>query len=384
MRLKKAVRKIHLWLGLLTGPVVFIIAITGCIYVFQEEISDATQSYRFVPETSGELLPPSKLKEIAEQALPEKTTQRIYYNEKNKAAFVRLMSSEYYYLVFINPYTGDILKVKDMYNDFFYNIFRLHVHLLLPVELGKKITSISTFIFLFIIISGLFLWWPGRKKKIKSSFAIKYSGSKKRLNYDLHKVLGFYVTWIVIFSAVTGLIWGFQWFGNMTYWVSSGGESKPDLSIPAASVQNPSLSAASNPLDSAFKLAVNEYPNRPRYMIFLPPSKSAAIGIAANPSPETYYKMDYVYYNQQTMEKMERPVYGKYSEASVADIMLRMNYDIHVGSIGGIAGKLILFFVSLIVASLPVTGFLIWYRKKVKKTFKSFKISATKISAITS
>jgi uncharacterized iron-regulated membrane protein len=44
-----------------------------------------------------------------------------------------------------------------------------------------------------------------------------------------------------------------------------------------------------------------------------------------------------------------------------------MNYDLHVGAIAGLTGKIIAFIASLICASLPVTGFLVWYLKKYKK-----------------
>ena len=44
-----------------------------------------------------------------------------------------------------------------------------------------------------------------------------------------------------------------------------------------------------------------------------------------------------------------------------------MNYDIHIGAIGGIAGKIIAFLVSLLTASLPVTGVLLWYGRNYKK-----------------
>lgn len=368
MTFKKVIRTIHLWLGLISGPVVFIIAITGCIYVFQEEIQDITQPYRFVsvPDENKGLLPPSTIKSIAEEALPGKVAQRIYYEETNRAAFVRFMASDYYYLVYINPFSGQVLKVKNMYQDFFYNVFRLHVHLLLPPDIGKKITSISTLIFLVLLFSGLFLWWPKKKKKRKSGFVVKTNGSKKRFNYDLHNVLGFYITWIVIFSAVTGLVWGFQWFSESTYWLTSGGRAKPAIDMPISSGTIGELTYNSS-LDSAFSITLAKYPERQGYMLFLPQSETGSIGIAANPEKSTFYKMDYLYFDQQTLKELQRPVYGKYEDAGIADKALRMNYDIHVGSIGGLAGKLILFFTSLITASLPVTGFLIWYRKKRKK-----------------
>jgi uncharacterized iron-regulated membrane protein len=37
-----------------------------------------------------------------------------------------------------------------------------------------------------------------------------------------------------------------------------------------------------------------------------------------------------------------------------------MNYDLHTGLILGFGGKVIAFIISLISASLPITGFLVW------------------------
>ena len=45
---RKACAKLHLWLGLLSGIVVFIVCITGCLYAFKDEITDAMQPWRFV------------------------------------------------------------------------------------------------------------------------------------------------------------------------------------------------------------------------------------------------------------------------------------------------------------------------------------------------
>ena len=57
----------------------------------------------------------------------------------------------------------------------------------------------------------------------------------------------------------------------------------------------------------------------------------------------------------------------QYKDAKVADKIMRMNYDIHIGAIGGIVGKIIAFLVSLLAASLPVTGILLWYGRTYKK-----------------
>lgn len=81
-----------------------------------------------------------------------------------------------------------------------------------------------------------------------------------------------------------------------------------------------------------------------------------------------YYDSDYRFFDQNTLEEIETPgIFGKYKDAKLADKILRMNYDIHIGAIGGIAGKIIAFLVSLIIATLPVTGILLWYGRKYKK-----------------
>ncbi len=60
--LKSYISTLHLWLGLSSGLIVFIISITGCIYAFQKEIQDATQSFRYVKEIREKTIPLDKLK----------------------------------------------------------------------------------------------------------------------------------------------------------------------------------------------------------------------------------------------------------------------------------------------------------------------------------
>lgn len=50
-----------------------------------------------------------------------------------------------------------------------------------------------------------------------------------------------------------------------------------------------------------------------------------------------------------------------------------MNYDIHVGAIAGLSGRVAMFFAALVVACLPVTGCIIWWGKRKKKQCKPSK-----------
>lgn len=57
-------------------------------------------------------------------------------------------------------------------------------------------------------------------------------------------------------------------------------------------------------------------------------------------------------------------LYQKNAEKNRGQRLMDMNYDIHIGAIGGLTGKIIAFIASLICASLPVTGFLVWWLKR--------------------
>jgi len=368
--------KMHLWLGLTSGLFVLFLGITGCILAFEREIEDAVQTYRFTEIQNKPLLPPTKLKEIADKALPNKKAHSINYQLGRTAQVVYYNDApEYYYIVFVNQYTGEVIKVKDMSEDFFRIVINGHYYLWLPPEIGQPILTTATMIFVLLLISGLVLWWPKSKAARKQRFSVKLKSKWRRLNYDLHNVLGFYMTFIVIFIALSGMVMGFQWFAKSVYWVSSGGESMNVFEETFSdTTRTSSLSLNAAAADILWARFVKEDPSfKGSLDVHVPENEKAAIEIAKNPDPETYWKADYQYFDQHTLKEIEvKHMYGKFANASTADKISRMNYDIHVGAVMGLPGKILAFFASLIAASMPVTGVIIWLgRKKKSKKLNS-------------
>lgn len=370
--MKKITIKIHLILGLIVGLVIVIVALTGCIYAFQEEIQNLTQSYRFVEEQSVAFLPPTQLKKIAEEQLPGKTIHSVRYTGKKNAAVVLSYGKEpaYYYLVYLDPYTGSVLYVKDMETDFFQFILEGHFYLWLPHEIGQPVVAISTLIFVVMIITGIVLWWPKNKSAAKQRFSIKWNAKWRRKNYDLHNVFGFYSSWLLIFIAITGLVWGFEWFANSLYWVTSGGKTKVKYTQATSDTTKASSQQVLLPADFLWKKTVAE--NHVAVIeVDFPHDKNGAIGISTNTDAGTYWKSDNRFYDQYTLAEVPvKHAYGRFGNLSTADKIMRMNYDIHVGAIWGLAGKFLAFFASLICASLPITGFMIWWGRRYKEKAK--------------
>jgi uncharacterized iron-regulated membrane protein len=175
--LRKWIGKLHLWLGLLSGLVVFIIAVTGCMYVFQKEIQDWSQPYRHVIKRNEPFLPPSQIQSIAEKELPGKHAHSVTYEKDGKSAKVIFYNSNpnYFFLIYIDPYSGKILQVKDMDKDFFRWILNGHFYLWLPPDVGQPVVATATLLFVIMVISGIILWWPKNKNGRKQRFRIKWN-----------------------------------------------------------------------------------------------------------------------------------------------------------------------------------------------------------------
>jgi uncharacterized iron-regulated membrane protein len=369
--LKYWIGRLHLCLGLTSGIFVVFLGITGCILAFEREIEDATQPYRFTEKQNAPLLAPTQLKVIADKALPNKHAHSVTYQPGRTTQVVYYdLVADYYYIVFVNQYTGEVLKVKNMDEDFFRIIIMGHYYLWLPPTIGQPILTTATMLFVFLLISGLVLWWPKSKAARKQRFTVKLKSKWRRLNYDLHNVLGFYITVIALFIGLTGMIMGFQWFAKSVYWTSSGGKTMNLFEETYSDTNGPvKLTTNATAADQLWAKFMKEDPGfKGSIDVHVPEDEKGAIEIAKNPDPTTYWKADYRYFDQHTLKEIEvKHVFGKFANASVADKIMRMNYDIHIGAIGGLPGKILAFIASLIAASLPITGVIIWIGRKKKK-----------------
>lgn len=172
-------RQIHLWLGLGTGLIVFVISMTGCLYVFEAEIRDFTQKdYLFVPIQQKPFIGVEKIIQNFENKAPKAAIASIKMINSSPNASVSIYTStkEVYYF---NPYDGHLLKRTGQ--DWLATVQNIHINLLLG-ETGKRIAGFSVLIFVILLLTGLVLWFPGQMRLLKQSLTVKWKGSFKRVN----------------------------------------------------------------------------------------------------------------------------------------------------------------------------------------------------------
>ncbi|WP_183890335.1 PepSY-associated TM helix domain-containing protein [Pedobacter cryoconitis] len=380
-RFRKIIGQIHLWLGLITGLVVLIVSITGCLFVFQKEISDLIHQETFFvkPPSSTVTLPYSTLLKKAEQALgkdhpvnfsttykdKEHAWEFMTYKAGDPKALTYFGSIDYYESVFINPYTGAVTGLHDYKYDFFNIVKFIHWSLLLNDTYGQNIVGYSTLIFVFMLVTGMIMWWPKKwsKTNINKSFKVKWKAGFKRVVYDLHNVSGFYVMLITLVLALTGMVFAFKWFQTTVYVVASGSTTPPEVK----QVKSKPAPAVLYPVDIAFNKAKVLLPASDRINVSPAAGDEGVIYIYGIKGKETYYHADALQFDQYSGKLLYR---RNYEEQNAGEKLVGMNYDIHVGAILGLPGKIIAFIASLVAASLPVTGFMIWLNRKKKKKKK--------------
>lgn len=379
---KKALLFCHRWLGFTSGLVVFIVSITGCIFCFQDEIQDALHSYRHVEAQAKAYKAPSELIAIVKQKYPKASSVDFvfYYGKNRPAGLFANMGKDGFEYVFLNPYTGQISHIEKPQNNFFVIVEYIHLYLLLPPAIGHWVVGISVIIFLVIMFTGIILWWPKRKSDRKRSFTIKWGARWRRVNYDLHNVLGFYATAIAVILALSGLAIAFPAVDDAIYKIANGGKTYPyEKTEPKSDSLHTTITAKQPVVDLAFAYAQQQSPKAEMFLIHNDPAVAGAIGVGAYAKSMHYYDRDGFEFDKYSGKLLK--TYMQVNKSAGLK-MNEMNYDIHVGQILGLPGKIIAFLASLICASLPVTGFIIWLGKRKKKgkakTAKADKLIASR------
>ncbi len=363
MNIKQLIGQIHLWVGLVVGILFFIVAASGAILVWQPEFRYILFNQGIDPQDKNFVLP-SDLKETIDREFPQGDYRTAFFRERDKTCEVLLYGQGTYYIAQLNPYTAELIHLQDMNTGFISFMVGLHRNLLMK-DVGREVVHWVTLLFLVMFITGLVIWWPSSRKERKGRFLIKWGASPKKLNYDFHNVLGFYATWIAIFTVVTGLFWGFDLVKNGLKAMT--GENEITYEQPKSDTLAIALNSAPFDIMDSLTLVFRErYPDKVM-RISNPHGKQDIFRVTINDPDMILYTASHYYFDRYTGEEIKGNfMHGPGNKTSTYEKLHGMVYDIHFGTIGGLPGRLLVFFSSLIAASLPITGFIYWLGRKKK------------------
>lgn len=344
MSFRKIINTIHLWLGFISGIIIIVVAVTGGMLAFEDEIRNVTEHDLLYVEAQPQ--PQQSVKNLLEavhqynpKAVP---TQVRYFGDRDKAAQVYTKDKKIYA---VNPYTNEVLGYRDQNSNFMFVVLALHRTLLLG-HVGEEIIFWNACVFLAILLSGLFLWWPRRRKQLRQAATIKKNASSKRRYFDLHSVGGFYAFIPLLFIVVTGID------------MAAGGSSAPKKKSKPAGI-----AFATSNYDSALHQAYKGEPME-SVRVGLPKDSNDVITVSIRYATSSLRKQTNFIYDRYSVQPLQT---DRWQAKDFRQRFFGSDYEIHTGRILGLPGKLIMFLTALITASLPITGFLIWRGKRRRK-----------------
>lgn len=375
--LRRLVWTVHRWLGLASGAVVLVVALTGALYAFAPEVG-ALYLRRFAwvsPPAGARPLAPSALVQRAEAAveraagsLPAGTRRRLTLSaEPGRSAVysVAPAGAAGGYEAYVDPYRGAVLLVRDMRWDPLGVLLRAHRSLLLPPEIGRRVVGVAVLVFVPSLLTGALLWLPRRPRTLlqrgvlRRRLTVGLRGRVAGVARDLHRVLGGYALAVTLILALTGLVWSFAWVDRVVYWLATGGQAPRERGWRSG----PPGDAASAPIvtDEAVATTGRTFPDAARLDVGFPVGPADVLVVCATAEAASSHRRDCLAFDQYTGRRIGADLHR---DRNAGERLRAANHDIHVGRIAGPGGRLAALLGSLAAASLPITGALVWWTRR--------------------
>lgn len=381
--MKKFFGKIHLWLSIPLGLVITIICLTGATLVFESEISRLLQPkvYRVESPEGAAPLAPAALAVRITEAMPDTlhlSSLRLSADagEPVVASFRETGRKQ----LSIDPYTGAAKGWVER-PAFFGTIRQLHRWLLDAPKsrgeksVGKVIVGVTTLCMVVILITGLVIWFPKNRKGLRQRLTVAFTKGRRRLWHDSHVSLGFYATLFLLVMALTGLTWSFGWYRTAAYSLFGAGEQP----VAVRQERKPQASDGKRKEGKRSSEKPERAASTPNYVVW---DKVYAELRELYPSYETMTlspssaevsrhswvrRTDRVSFDPQTGRLGE---IKRYEDGTRQQKLRSWFYAFHTGTWGGVWTKTLYFLAALIGASLPLTGYYLWWKRSFRRKRK--------------
>ena len=369
----RALWRWHFWSGLLIGPVVLIVSLTGALYVFKPELErlfltelmsvtpgPQRASFEDLRAALATTLPRHELHFINVAADPSQAWEAFLERELASGEHERL-------LAYYDPYARRLLGTRATDEGFFPVVLDLHRRLMAGLP-GRLLVEFASCWAILSVLSGLYLWWPRRKERVYGVWLPRVRANLRRLLRDWHTVPGMYLSLATLAILVSGLlftqIWGIAYRAANAV---TGGFPDFYLSPPTSATDRPLPDRPPVDIDAAFAVASRTFDFEGRsFSIEIPhPDTRDAYQIVSD-TRDAFTAKGVAFVDQYSGELL--------LHAGDADLPARTRftllfYPIHVGSIFGLPTKILAVVCCLGLIALTITGYWLWWRRRTPGTW---------------
>jgi len=220
--LRKGIFWIHLICGVVAGLVILMMSVTGVLLTYERQILawDEQRQYSWQPEEGEQALTLDQLLQTAVDSgfQPDSITVAA---AADAPLILRQGRSDSRYM---NPYTGEFhVDGDEGLDNFFHAVVRWHRWFNAGDEhrgLARAITGACNLAFLFLVLSGIYLWLPAIYRW--STFRLRLwfhpnAKSGKARDFNWHHVFGFWFALPLVVVIATATVFNYSWANGLVY-----------------------------------------------------------------------------------------------------------------------------------------------------------------------
>ena len=230
MKLRTVIFWPHLFAGVLAGVVILVMSVTGVLLTYERQLIAWSNSHlRSTPPAEGaQRLPLETLLESARQRHPHLEISSVTLGSSPDASAVLATSDGDLHL---DVYTGGTLGVGATGMRQFMSDLRVWHRYLGVVgdhrPFARSITGWANFVFAFVVLSGLYLWFPRRWtwRQMRHVVLLKSGLRGKARDFNWHNVIGMWSAVPLFIVVVSAVPISFRWASDAVYYAV--GEQPP-------------------------------------------------------------------------------------------------------------------------------------------------------------
>lgn len=192
-------------------PFVFALAVSGGIYLFKPQIDQAfAQPRQTITPTETRSTPKEQII-AALAAVPD--AELDYYElprSDNQAITIGLRQAGTSVLVYVNPFTAEVMGKELRDEQFIRLVHAFHGELLMG-SFGSMLVELAACWAIVLVATGVYLWWPRESRGFGGVLYPRLRRSHRLFWRDLHSVVGFWIAAFTLFLLISGLPWALVW-----------------------------------------------------------------------------------------------------------------------------------------------------------------------------
>lgn len=229
MTFRKILFWAHLSAGVVFGLFIALMSFTGVLLTYERQMIEWAENAA-VPDAAGrEVLSADAMAARSHELGARPGTQLIFGDNPGEPVRMRISRRN---VKLLDPYTGDEIKGAGVgVKSFMRTITHLHRWLAFSGETrnaGRALTGAANLGFLFILVSGLYLWLPRRaswRMAKMNLFLRRHLPDSKARDYHWHHVFGIWALAPLLAVVISGVVISYPWASALVF--QAYGEEAP-------------------------------------------------------------------------------------------------------------------------------------------------------------